>query len=204
MEIPFHSMMSRKTSLKLGVHKQQGRSFKFVEEPVVSTILDQFFPEFFIKEMVDTSNDYIKHRRTLQPILKIWKDKKIIAPFDDSSMFHFFACLYYIGIVKLPSKSDYFCDSGYWPYYPVTRELGMTHGHFTFLQRHLHLSTVDMSAVEVKEEMAKQDMSNSGINNEEFLLMEPVVVHHDPNDDEGVDDDNDDLSTGFEDTALAA
>eukprot|EP00957_Ditylum_brightwellii_P100855 7686464-Ditylum_brightwellii.AAC.1 len=72
-----------------------------------------------------------------------------------------------MGIVKLPSKSGYFHDSGYWPYHPVMRNLGMTCDHFTFLLRHLHLSTMDMSAVEVKEVMAEQEMRNSGINNEE-------------------------------------
>eukprot|EP00957_Ditylum_brightwellii_P098084 7472167-Ditylum_brightwellii.AAC.1 len=61
------------------------------------------------------------------------------------------------------------------------RELGMTRNHFTFLWRHLYLSTVDMSAVEAKEVMAEQEIRNSAINNEEVLLMEPVVVHRDPN-----------------------
>eukprot|EP00957_Ditylum_brightwellii_P188425 14343987-Ditylum_brightwellii.AAC.1 len=60
-----------------------------------------------------------------------------------------------MGIVKLPSKSDYFCYSGHWPYHPVMRELGMTHDCFSFLWRHLHLSTVDMPAVEVKEAMTE-------------------------------------------------
>eukprot|EP00957_Ditylum_brightwellii_P160206 12196656-Ditylum_brightwellii.AAC.1 len=86
-----------------------------------------------------------------------------------------------MGIVKLPSKSNYFCDSGYWPYHPVIRELGMACDCFTFLWRHLHLSTVGISAVEAKEAMAEQEMRNSVINNEEVLLMEPVVVHCDPN-----------------------
>eukprot|EP00957_Ditylum_brightwellii_P017864 1345063-Ditylum_brightwellii.AAC.1 len=86
-----------------------------------------------------------------------------------------------MGIVKLPSTSDYFCDSGYWPYHPVMRQLGMTCNYFNFLWRHLHLSTVDMSAVEAKEAMAEQVMRNSGINNKEVLLMEPLVVHRDPN-----------------------
>eukprot|EP00957_Ditylum_brightwellii_P050143 3801323-Ditylum_brightwellii.AAC.1 len=75
------------------------------------------------------------------------------------------------------------------------RELGMTHNCFTFLWRHLHLSTVDISAVESKEEIAKQEMRNSGMNNEKALSMEPVVVRRDLNDDEGADDDNDYLST---------
>eukprot|EP00957_Ditylum_brightwellii_P102489 7811692-Ditylum_brightwellii.AAC.1 len=109
-----------------------------------------------------------------------------------------------MAIFKLPSKSDYFIDSGHWPYHPVMRELGMTCNHFTFLWKHLHLSTVDMSAVEAREAIAEQEMRNNGINNEEVLLMEPVVVHPDPNDSEGADDDNDDLNTGSEDTALAA
>eukprot|EP00957_Ditylum_brightwellii_P165585 12605568-Ditylum_brightwellii.AAC.1 len=61
------------------------------------------------------------------------------------------------------------------------RELGMTRDHFTFLWRHLHLSTVDMSAVEPEELMTEQEMRDSVINNEEVLLMEPVVVHRDRN-----------------------
>eukprot|EP00957_Ditylum_brightwellii_P052378 3972460-Ditylum_brightwellii.AAC.1 len=78
-----------------------------------------------------------------------------------------------MGIVKLPSKSDYFCDSGTWPYHPIMRELGMTRNSFTFLWWHLHLSTVDMSTVEAKEAMAEQEMREGVINNEEVLLMEP-------------------------------
>ena len=175
------NFVSTQTSLKLGIRKQQRGPMKFVEEPAVGTILDRFFPDFFIKETVENSNDYVKHRRTLQPDLKIWKDKKISAPYDNSSVYHLFACLYYMGIVKLPSKSDYFCDSGYWPYHPVMRELGMTCDCFTFLWRHLYLSTVDMSAVEAKEEMAEQEIRNSGTINKEVILMEPVVVHCDPN-----------------------
>eukprot|EP00957_Ditylum_brightwellii_P093441 7116237-Ditylum_brightwellii.AAC.1 len=61
-----------------------------------------------------------------------------------------------------------------------------------------------MSAVEAEEGMAEQEMRNIGTNNEEVLLKEPVVVHRDPNDDDGADNDNDDSSTGSEDTALAA
>eukprot|EP00957_Ditylum_brightwellii_P077955 5925122-Ditylum_brightwellii.AAC.1 len=58
-----------------------------------------------------------------------------------------------------------------------------------------------MSAVQAKQEMPEQEMRNSGIDNEAFILMEPVVVHLDPNDND-VDNDNDDLSSGSEDTAL--
>eukprot|EP00957_Ditylum_brightwellii_P040047 3030516-Ditylum_brightwellii.AAC.1 len=61
-----------------------------------------------------------------------------------------------------------------------------------------------MSAVEAKEEMTEQEMKNSGIDNEEVLLSEPVVVHHNPNDDEGAsDNDNDDSNPGSKDTVLA-
>ena len=63
--------VSTQTSLKLGIRKQQRRPMKFMEEPAVGTILDRFFPDFFIKETVENSNDYVKHRRTLQPDLKI-------------------------------------------------------------------------------------------------------------------------------------
>eukprot|EP00957_Ditylum_brightwellii_P208496 15357735-Ditylum_brightwellii.AAC.1 len=105
-----------------------------------------------------------------------------------------------MGIVKLTSKSGYFYYSGYWLYHPVMKELGIAHDCFTFLWRHLHLSTVDMYAVEAEEAMDEQEMRNSGINNEEVLLLEPIVVHYD----EGADNDNDDLSTSSEDTALAA
>ena len=92
------------------------------------------------------------------------------------------------------------------------------------------MSTVDMSAVEAKEAIAEQEMRDSVINNEELLLMEPVVVHRDRNgeyilslvyfisfqffihyifyclfaDDEGADDDSDSndssTSTSSEDT----
>eukprot|EP00957_Ditylum_brightwellii_P169275 12883469-Ditylum_brightwellii.AAC.1 len=60
-----------------------------------------------------------------------------------------------------------------------------------------------MSAVEAKELIAEQEVRNSGINNEEVLLIEPVVVHCHPNDDEGADNDNDDSNTGSKDNALA-
>eukprot|EP00957_Ditylum_brightwellii_P062146 4716585-Ditylum_brightwellii.AAC.2 len=110
-----------------------------------------------------------------------------------------------MGIAKLLSKPDYFHNSGYWPYHPVMKGLGMTHNQFTFLRRHLHLRSADISAAEAKEEMIEQEARNSIIDNEKVLSIEPVVVHCDPINNEGaLDDENDDLSTGSEDNALAS
>ena len=64
---------------------------------------------------------------------------------DDFSMvtraclLHFHACIYYMGLVKLPARADYFREAdGIWPNHPVCR--GMGRDRFSFLWRYFHTS----------------------------------------------------------------
>ena len=54
-------------------------------------------------------------------------------------MNHFFALLYYFGIVRLPSKRDYWLQNCEWlPSHPICQVNGMTRERFEFLWRYFH------------------------------------------------------------------
>ena len=107
-------------------------------DPTPSVLVDQFFPESLIQRLVNHSNAYTQECRRRFPHLDVWKRKNDCAPFTISSIFHFFAIIYYTGVVKLPCKDDYWSIDPMMPVHDLCNELGMSRNRFRFLWRFFH------------------------------------------------------------------
>ena len=60
--------------------------------------------------------------------------------------------MYYIGIVALPAKLDYWTTSPYHSFHKITHELGMTQDRFQFLWRHFHIRKSNVKGLEEEEQ----------------------------------------------------
>ena len=107
--------------------------------PTATVMTDHYFNEEFIDMIVNSSNAYAFERRRREPSLAIWKMKKASQQITAGDINHFLALLFYFGIVKLPSKRDYWSKNHHWmPSHPICSVNGMTRDRFAFLWRHFH------------------------------------------------------------------
>ena len=84
------------------------------------------FPNGFMEEINNDSNDYVEKRRILEPNIKNWYQKQMSWFFDLQSFYHLLALILYMGAVSLPRKKDHWKDYNYWPYQPIINEIGMS------------------------------------------------------------------------------
>eukprot|EP00957_Ditylum_brightwellii_P113791 8675788-Ditylum_brightwellii.AAC.1 len=55
---------------------------------------------------VKSSNDYAQKRKMLQPELKLWETNASYL-FDAAFIYHLLVIIFYMGMIKLQCKSDY-------------------------------------------------------------------------------------------------
>ena len=124
------------------------------------TLMEAYWSRDLIKALVRSSNAYRWKVKTSKPDLKYWQQKRNTRPFTIACMYHFLAILYYFGLVRLPSKRDYWDCDKYMPQHVITKELGMSRDRFNFLWRHFHVSSDDLDEVEETdgEETENEDL----------------------------------------------
>ena len=102
-------------------------------------MVEHYFSDTLIKSIVYSSNAYAFERKRREPNLSAWKKKNASKEITPSDILHFLAILYYIGIVRLPSKQDYWSKGFHWlPSHPICSVNGMTRERFEFLWRNFH------------------------------------------------------------------
>eukprot|EP00957_Ditylum_brightwellii_P001511 117726-Ditylum_brightwellii.AAC.1 len=109
------------------------------------------------------------------PELYTWKKKKASAPFTLSCIYHFLAILYYMGVVNLPLKGDYWSSHPCKPRYSVMTKLGMSCNCFYFMWQHFHIYDKDDIHVEEEEGGDKENISKEEDMTDELYLE--CVVH---------------------------
>jgi len=57
---------------------------------------------------------------------------------DDGLYLSFFGIIYYMGIVVLPDKDDYWTTNPIMPEHHICNEMGMNRDRFRFIWRHIH------------------------------------------------------------------
>jgi Transposase IS4 len=100
----------------------------------VESLMQMYFPDWLLEEMVACTRAYADSRLTYN------KQKKV----DKSDILRFIAALYYMGVVRMPAKSDYF-STGYvkdsvpdvWPLHSAGIKIKKT--MFIYLWRNFHL-----------------------------------------------------------------
>ena len=76
-------------------------------QATADVLVQKYFPYEFMQRIVNHSNAYVEECKRRMPTLDVWKRKKDSQSFTLSSMYHFFGIIYYMGVVQLPSKYDY-------------------------------------------------------------------------------------------------
>ena len=129
-------------------------------EGTAANIVGKYFTEAMVKKIAVSSNGYRSERKKTYPDLKIWskKNRKVARPITSSCVYHFIALLYYFGMVRLPSKRDYWNHSSrYMPTHSICSELGMTRDRFMFLWRHIHVGEINAEDIDSDEEKEEKE-----------------------------------------------
>ena len=102
-------------------------------ESTAENITNHFWSLDIVETIVMNSNLYIEKRRKKEKDLAAWKNMNNSRHFTVAETYHFLAIIYYMGIVKLPSKTDYWSTDPLMPIHSIATELGMTRDRFEFL-----------------------------------------------------------------------
>ena len=109
-----------------------------IVNPTEMEVLNKFLPDSLIREWSKTTNHYLTKRKTNQPDLKFWQrssSRKVTA----SEIMKFLGIIHYMGLVKLPSKRDYWSTNPLMPFHQFINKLQMTRDRFEFIWRHFHM-----------------------------------------------------------------
>ena len=169
-----------KTVLKL-ISKDYRNRTSFLS-PTPAVLVDKYFPVSLIERFVNHSNAYVQECKRREPHLEIWKRKTDARPFMKSCIYQFIAIIYYMGIVKLPSKDDYWSTHPMMPTHVLCNQCGMTRNRFRFLWRYFHTNHPIEDDYESEATETRHD--NDGLMVEQ--VMERVQIEQ-----EGNDNDND-------------
>ena len=107
-----------------------------------------------------------------------------------SCMYNFLAILYYMGIVKLPCKRDYWSNDPLMPNHPVIHQSGISRNRFEFLWSTFHLNCNEECTME--DELEGEDEQKD--NDNETLVtatVERVQKEQDEENHEYLPQDND-------------
>eukprot|EP00592_Proboscia_alata_P028038 CAMPEP_0194432024 /NCGR_PEP_ID=MMETSP0176-20130528/67807_1 /TAXON_ID=216777 /ORGANISM="Proboscia alata, Strain PI-D3" /LENGTH=148 /DNA_ID=CAMNT_0039247941 /DNA_START=32 /DNA_END=475 /DNA_ORIENTATION=+ len=125
---------------------------KVTEEiPEVLQLTERFFPVTFMMHLVTCSNNYCKKQKILKPDSYIWNEDTTCRPFILSCMYHSLAMLYYMGIMRLPAKRDYWTTGLWMSVHTVAKANNLSRDCFKFLWKHFHVS-VELTEENVTEE----------------------------------------------------
>ena len=126
-------------------------------DPTPETLLDHWWPLTVILDLQKSSNVYREQRKEMYPDLHCWK-RNYSEPFGVSCIYYFIAMVYYMGVVRLPCKRDYWSSHPCMPHHPITDHL--TRDRFSFLWRHIHVyddEDIDVEEEEVDKENTEED-----------------------------------------------
>ena len=103
-------------------------SLPFEVDCSVAMIIDLFLSNKLLEKVAEYTNQYIKAK------------KHNIKPVSVSELLNFFSIIYYMEVVRLPAKKDYWDNVGMWLTYPAVN--CMSNYRFECIWLNLHLSPV--------------------------------------------------------------
>ena len=137
-----------------------------------------------MKKVTHNSNKYIAIKKINQPNLDYWKRVEGVK-IELHEMYQFIAILYYMGIVKLPAKEDYWSTEPIMPRHEVCVTLGMTCRRFQFIWRNFHINDPSPDEDTLDDDEETECVTNSEEDAEDEFLeiqMERVQQEQDDND----------------------
>lgn len=146
IDISHSSFKPQPTIFKTFSKDYRGRTVEIVPTP--KELTDRYYPLTFIKSIRDNSNAYCEYQKKKNPNLYHWRNENYSKPITTACIYQFLAIIYYFGIVRLPSKRDYWSKESWMPHHPIVREMGMTRYRFEFLWRFFHVNHIEENAEE--------------------------------------------------------
>jgi hypothetical protein len=138
--------------------------------PTADVLQLLFLSESLIEGIVVATNAYAK--KQLVPAK--------VHPVDEADILRFFAIFFYMGIVRVPAKKDYWRGaSSFWPVHQPCLSLPRT--RFEYIWRYIHLTeTDDMEEdIEIQEEMDGEDREGETFGGEHAVEEEDAVENND-------------------------
>jgi hypothetical protein len=135
--------------------------------PTAVSLQQLFFPDTLIDSIVRCTNAYAKKNETPARLQAVTK----------AEILRFLAIYYYMGVVRLPYKRDYWrTGSTFWPvHYPC---LQLTRKRFEYVWRFIHLTEVEGADVEEVSVEADDDNDDDAVGDEPIqgvLGNDPVL-----------------------------
>jgi len=132
----------------------------------VETFVQLFFTDEFLGKIADESNDYAK--RTLSE-----NTSKLEKDITSSEISLFFSLIYYMGVVQLPCKDDYWRDDAPLPKHRLTTQI--TRERFRYIWRYIHLPSIQQ-----EEQIGADNESDSNNHAQSAVWFEKVqyFVNH--------------------------
>ena len=123
-----------------------------VENEISSTIpnvTELFLSDALLDTIVKCTNNYAaknEKARELQRQSEVTR----------SDILRFFAIYYYMGVVRLPCKRDYWpSNNSFWPLHPVTQSMSRT--RYEFIWRNIHMTEVEEGDVDEEDDIKDED-----------------------------------------------
>ena len=181
VDVDSSSFKFYKTIFKIMKKDYRGRRHSIIPTPDV--LVDQYFPPSLMQSIANHSNAYVLECKRRDPNLDIWKRKTDSRPITISCMYQFFAIIYYMGIVKLPCKDDYWSTDDMMPTHDLCNQCGMSRNRFRFLWRYFHTNHP------IEDDFEECDAANE----EEETLIEQCIerVQVDQEEEQDLQDDAD-------------
>ena len=128
--------------------------------PTPLAMVEHYFSDTLIESIVNSSNANAFERKRREPNLSVWKKKNITKEVTLSDILHFLAILFYVGIVQLPSKQDYWSTGFHWmPSHPICSVNEIFCERFGFLWKNFHCNhaTNDYFEEDVQDELGDDE-----------------------------------------------
>ena len=138
VDVESTSFTPTKTVFKVFEKNRHNRKVEIV--PTADVLTRKYWNYSIVSRISINSNKYIEDRKKSFPDLDCWKRKKDCRPITVGCVYQFIAIIYYMGIVKLPDKDDYWSNDKWMPEHPVCNEFNMTRNRFRFIWRHIHVN----------------------------------------------------------------
>ena len=167
---------------------KQGLKFRVPRAPGLlqsieaSTVL--WIPDALAEAIARHSNAYARVQKRSSRNDKSLADPDIRA----GEILTFLGIYYYMGVVRLPARRDYWVVDPKWPKHPLTGK--MTRGRFDYIWRNLHLVAPDDEDVAETTSAEKADEEVDG--GDDRIDIEICRVQHDMESEESDDQDSDD------------
>lgn len=132
--------------MEIPTERRHGPLFALPEgvEPTVQNLSLTFLPDKIISKIAKSTNAYAASRNKDTP-------NKLEEPVTAQEVLKFLAIYYYMGLVRLPARRDYWRTvDRTWPEHRVPREL--SRDRYDYIWRYLHLCAEEIQEVDEEED----------------------------------------------------